>query len=96
MTGLEAVRAMIGKVDAMTAEMKMVKYERKKYYDNYGSGNYTEDKSENFTKEITEKQASDFAFLWEALGATHYETSKAHFYEIQTDARHVTQYILHK
>ena len=96
MTGLDAVRAMFGKVDAMNPENKMIKYEHKEFYDNYGTGNYTEDKSKNFSFEVTQEKAKKYAEMWLEMGAKHYETSEAHFYEIQTDARHLTQYILYK
>ena len=73
-----------------------MKYECRRYYDNLGSGNYTEDKKERFSFEISEEQASKFSELWLAIGAKHYETSKANFYEKHTDARHYTQYIIYK
>lgn len=75
---------------------KLLKYERREYYDNYGTGNYTEDKSAYHTMELSEETAKKFTDMWCWLGLTHYETSKAHFYEEQTDARHFTQYILYK
>ena len=73
-----------------------MKYEHRAYYDSFGTGNYTEDKSERFTFDVTEEKAKQFIELWLAIGCKHYETSKAHFYESHTDARHYTQYILYK
>ena len=72
------------------------KYEHKAYYDNLGTGNYTEDKSQNFSVDVTEEQAKKYVGLWNMLGCKHYETSKAHFYTIDNDARHYTEYILYK
>ena len=101
MTGLEAVRAMISKVDSMTNESNAVTketitYEHKEFYDSYGTGNYSEDKSGNFTLEITKEQAKKYGDMWLEMGFSHYETSKAYVYEKQWDARHFAQYILYK
>lgn len=46
--------------------------------------------------EIETDKAKQFIEMLVAMGATHYETSKAHFYEKQSDARHITQYIFYK
>ena len=73
-----------------------VKYEHRAYYDNLGTGNYTEDKSERFDQIITAEKAKQFVDLLLAIGCKHYETSKAHFYETATDTRHFTQYIIYK
>jgi hypothetical protein len=73
-----------------------VKFERREYYDNYGTGNYTEDKSKRYSLDFTEERATQCADMWVEVGCKHYETSKADFYEIQTDARHYTQYIIYK
>ena len=73
-----------------------MKYELRKYYDSFGTGNYTEDKNERFGFECTEEKAKQYIELWLAIGCKHYETSKALFYEIHSDARHYTQYILYK
>lgn len=74
-----------------------IKYEHRVYYDSWGTGNYTEDKSERFSFDVTEEKAKMFVEkLWLPIGCIHYETSKAHFYERRTDARHYTQYILYK
>ena len=74
----------------------MIKYEHKAFYDSYGTGNYTEDKSENFSFDVTEEKAKKFVEMWIAVGATHYETTKAHFYNVTTDSSHFTQFILYK
>ena len=73
-----------------------MKYECRKWYDSHGTGNYTEDKGERFSMEITTDRAKAFADLWTAIGAKHYETSKAYFFEKDTDATHYTQYIIYK
>lgn len=73
-----------------------VKYEHRAYYDSFGTGNFTEDKSERFSFDIPGEKAKKFAEIWLSTGCTHYETSKAHFYEIDTDATHYKQYILYK
>lgn len=73
-----------------------MKYEHRAYYDSHHTGNYTEDKTARFSDDITEDVAKKYAELWNAIGCTHYETSEAHFYEKNTDARHYTQYILYK
>ena len=75
---------------------KTVKYEYRYYYDSFGTGNYTEDESKRVSRDITEETAQSYITFWNALGCTYYETSKAHFYEKQTDARHYIQYILYK
>jgi hypothetical protein len=73
-----------------------VKFEHRAYYDSYGTGNYTEDKSKRYSLDFTEEKAKKHADIWVALGCKHYETSKAHFYEKETDARHYTQFIIYK
>lgn len=73
-----------------------MKYEHREWYDSYGTGNYTEDKENRFSFDVTEEKAMRFVELWLGIGCIHYETSKAHFYEIHSDARHYTQYILYK
>ena len=73
-----------------------VKFERREYYDSYGTGNYTEDKNQRFSLDVTEEKAQSFIALWTAIGCNHRETSKAELYGIETDARHYTEYILYK
>lgn len=73
-----------------------MKYEHRVNYDAYGTGNFTEVKSERITKELTEERAKRMQEYLTAIGATHYETSKAHIYETQTDARHAYEYIFYK
>ena len=46
--------------------------------------------------EIDVEQARTYIDMIVAMGAKHYETSKAHFYEVQSDARHCTLYIFYK
>lgn len=76
-----------------------VRYEIKKLYANstiYGT--WHEDKELCVpAREIEDNRAE--AFINNVLipmGATHYETTKAHFYITQQDARHITQYIYYK
>ena len=73
-----------------------MKYEHRKWYDDRGTGNYTENKDERFSVDVTEEKAKQFVDMWLAIGCRHYETSKAHFYEKHSDSRHYTQYILYK
>lgn len=73
-----------------------VKYENRTYYDTYGTGNYTEDKSKRYSFDIPVEKAKKFSEMWIAMGYTHYETNKAHFYEVATDSTHCRQYILYK
>lgn len=73
-----------------------MKYEYRLYYDSYNTGNYTEDKKERFSLEVTDEKAKKFIELWTSINCTHYETSKAHFYEKKLDSRHYSQYILYK
>lgn len=47
-------------------------------------------------RKITKEEADKFMALNLLLGAKHYETSKAHFYELINDARHMTLYIYYK
>ena len=75
---------------------KTILYQHRAYYDSFGTGNYTEDKSERFSVDITEEKAAQFIAHWDAIGCKHYETSKAHFYTYQTDARHYKEFILYK
>ena len=74
----------------------MMKYEHRAMYDSFGTDNYTVDKENSFSKEITEEQAKQFVEFWTAIGCKHYETSKAHVYEKQHDARHITAFVLYK
>jgi hypothetical protein len=73
-----------------------VKFEHRAYYDSYGTGNYTEDKSKRYSLNFTEEKAEQYADMWVEGGCKHYETSEAYFYEIHNDARHYTQFILYK
>lgn len=73
-----------------------VKFEHRAYYDSYGTGNYTEDKSKRYSLNFTKEKAKQYADLWLKVAFAHYETSKAYFYEIHNDTRHYTQFILYK
>lgn len=73
-----------------------VKFEHRAYYDSYGTGNYTEDKSKRYSLNFTEEKAEEYANRWVENGCKHYETSEAYFYYIQTDSTHYTQFILYK
>jgi len=73
-----------------------VKMECRAYCDNYGTGNYTEDKSKRYTLNLTKEKAEQYAELWSKAAFAHYETSKAYFYEVHDDARHYIQFILYK
>ena len=73
-----------------------IKFERRNYYDSFNTGNYAEDNNARFCTELSEARAREFADFWKATGCTHYETSKAHFFEAHTDARHYEQFILYK
>ena len=75
-----------------------VKFEIKELYRNstvYGF--WREDKEISVpVREIAREEANNFSALNLLLGAKHYETSKAHFYELINDARHMTLYIYYK
>ena len=71
-------------------------YELKTFCDSFNSGNYDENKHETITKEITEAEKSKYINYLLFIGAKHYETSKAHFYELETNARQYKQYIFYK
>ncbi len=73
-------------------------YEIKRLYtDSTIYGTWHEDKELCVPKaEIESARADKFIEMLVAMGAKHYETSKAHFYETQSDARHATQYIFYK
>ena len=75
-----------------------IKYEIKRMYTDstiYGTWHNDKEVSVPVT-EIDAEKAQKFIDMLVAMGAKHYETSKAHFYEIQSDARHCTQYIYYK
>ena len=46
--------------------------------------------------EIDAEKAQKFIDMLVDMGTKHYETSKAHFYETQNDARHCTLYVFYK
>ena len=46
--------------------------------------------------EIDAEKAQKFIDMIVDMGAKHYETSKAHFYEAMNDARHCTLYVFYK
>lgn len=75
-----------------------VKYEIKRMYtDSTIYGMWHEDKEISVpVTEISAEKAEKFIKMLVDMGATHYETSKSHFYETQSDARHCTQYIYYK
>ena len=75
-----------------------VKYEVKRMYtDSTIYGMWHDDKEISVpVTEIDAEKAQKFIDMLVAMGAKHYETSKAHFYETQIDARHCTQYIYYK
>ena len=76
----------------------MLTYEVKYLYsDSTIYGFYKEEKEMSVPKRgITPEKASAFAEMLREMGATHYETSRAHFYEMQTDSTHLKQYIFYK
>lgn len=74
----------------------MIKYEHRTHYDAYGTGNYTMDKENCFSEEITEERARQYVEFLTVIGCKHYETSEAHFYEKDADSTHYTQYIFYK
>ena len=75
-----------------------VKYEVKNMYTNstiYGM--WREDKEVSVpVTEIDAEKAQKFIDMIVDMGAKHYETSKAHFYEVLNDARHCTLYVFYK
>lgn len=75
-----------------------MKYEIKRLYtDSTIYGIWKEDKEISVPiSEIDLDKAERFIAMLLEMGAKHYETSKAHFYESQTDSRHTTQYIFYK
>jgi hypothetical protein len=75
-----------------------IKYEIKRMYtDSTIYGTWHDDKEVSVpVTEIDAEKAQKFIDMLVAMGAKHYETSKAHFYETQSDARHCTQYIYYK
>ena len=75
-----------------------VKYEIKNMYTNstiYGMWHEDTENSVPVT-EIDAEKAQKFIDMLVDMGTKHYETSKAHFYETQNDARHCTLYIFYK
>ena len=75
-----------------------VKYEIKELYrDSTVYGFWKDDKEISVpVREIKKDEADKFIALCISIGAKHYETSKAHFYEVMSDARHMSQYIFYK
>ena len=75
-----------------------VKYEIKELYrDSTVYGFWKDDKEISVpVREIKKDEADKFITLLISIGAKHYETSKAHFYEVTSDARHMIQYIFYK
>lgn len=75
-----------------------VKYEIKELYrDSTIYGFWKDDKDISVpVREITKEEADKFIALFISIGAKYYETSKAYFYVIQSDARHMSQYIFYK
>lgn len=78
--------------------MATVKYEIKRIYcDSTVYGMWKDDVEASVpAHEIDAAKAEQFIKMLLEMGATHYETTKAHFYETQSDARHATQYIYYK
>lgn len=75
-----------------------VKYEIKSMYTNSTIYSIWHDDKENSVPvtEIDAENAQKYIDMIVAMGAKHYETSKAHFYEMQNDARHCTLYVFYK
>ena len=75
-----------------------VKYEIKELYrDSTVYVFWKDDKEISVSiREIKKDEADKFIALLISIGAKHYETSKAHFYEVMSDARHMSQYIFYK
>ena len=75
-----------------------VKYEIKELYrDSTVYGFWKDDKEISVpVREIKKDEADKFIALLISIGAKYYETSKAHFYEVTSDARHMSQYIFYK
>lgn len=73
-----------------------MKYEKRTYFDSFGTGNFTEIETERISFDVSPEKADRFAHFWASTGCKYYETTKAFFFEKQTDARHYTQYILYK
>lgn len=75
-----------------------VKYEIKELYrDSTVYGFWKDDKEISVpVREIKKDEADKFIDLLISIGAKHYETSKAHFYQVMSDARHMSQYIFYK
>lgn len=75
-----------------------VKYEIKNMYTNstiYGMWHEDKEASVPVT-EIDAEKAQKFIDMLVDMGAKHYETSEAHFYETLSDARHCTLYVFYK
>ena len=75
-----------------------VKYEIKNMYTNstiYGMWHGDKETSVPVT-EIDAEKAQKFINMLVDIGAKHYGTSKAHFYETLSDARHCTLHVFYK
>ena len=75
-----------------------VVYEMKYLYcDSTIYGSYKEDQEMSTSpREISREKAEKFIDLLSFQNAKHYETSKAHFYEVTIDSTHTKQYIFYK
>lgn len=74
----------------------MIKCEIREFYDAYGTGNFTEDKSRRDVFEMADDRFQKVIALHDAMGRNRYETSKYVSYESQRDARHITEYVYYK
>lgn len=77
---------------------KKIKYEIQRMYTNSTFNGYWHIDKEASTpiSEIDEDKAQRFINTMLTDEVTHYETSKAHFYESQRDSSHMTVYIFYK
>lgn len=76
--------------------MEMFIYNHKVFIDQYCLGKYTEDKKQRYGIVVSTKKAKKFAEMWKAAGATHFETSKAHYFLKYIDNRYIILDILYK
>jgi hypothetical protein len=67
------------------------------YCDSTIYGSYKKDEELSVPlREIDAEKAEKFIKMLLEMGAKHYETSKAHFYETTIDARHIREYVFFK
>ena len=72
--------------------------QRKRLYSNsFAIGNWNVDEKNSTLKiEVSDDIANRLIDSLKEQGATYYETSKAHFYELTLNCREVDQYIIYK